>query len=131
MRAAIGASAAPYGYTLATWTTGAVLTHARGIPNAFEALSFMVGAVLGFAGVGSLAFGGVRERLDDDEPVPRLLLTSLHGPSVGLAIGSTYVIAGLVRTDLAWPLGAFGSTTVYLLAVAAEGMAAGYFEGRR
>jgi hypothetical protein len=44
-----GRRAAPYGYTLATWTTGAVLTNARGIPGTLAALTFMIGAVLGFA----------------------------------------------------------------------------------
>jgi hypothetical protein len=45
LRAAVGFSAAPYGYTLATWTTGAVLTHPRGIPGALDVLLFMVGVV--------------------------------------------------------------------------------------
>ena len=31
LRATVAASAAPYGYTLTIWTTGAVLSHARGI----------------------------------------------------------------------------------------------------
>ena len=43
MRAAVGSSAGPYGYTLATWTTGAVLTNTRGIPDTLAALAFMVG----------------------------------------------------------------------------------------
>lgn len=42
----VGSSAAPYGFTLATWTTGAVLAHARGIPDALAALTFVVGAPL-------------------------------------------------------------------------------------
>jgi hypothetical protein len=37
LRTAVGSSAAPYGYTLATWTSGAVLTHAYGLPTAMEA----------------------------------------------------------------------------------------------
>lgn len=34
LRAVVGTSAAPYGYTLATWTTGAVLIGERGFPSA-------------------------------------------------------------------------------------------------
>ncbi len=41
LHTAVGSSAAPYGYTLATWTTGAVLTHAYGIPATTDALLFM------------------------------------------------------------------------------------------
>ena len=42
LRVTLGSSAAPYGYTLATWTSGAVLTNAQGVPNAAAALTFMV-----------------------------------------------------------------------------------------
>ena len=47
LRATIAASAAPYGYTLTVWTSGAVLSHARGIPSAAEALLFLGGAPRG------------------------------------------------------------------------------------
>ncbi len=59
LRVTLGSSAAPYGYTLATWTSGAVLAHARGVPNVAAALTFMFGAVVGFGFVGVLAFGGI------------------------------------------------------------------------
>lgn len=60
LRAAVAASAAPYGYTLTIWTSGAVLSHARGIPSAADALLFMAGAVVAYALVGGLALGGSR-----------------------------------------------------------------------
>jgi hypothetical protein len=63
LRAAVAASAAPYGYTLTIWTSGAVLSHTRGIPSAVEALLFLVGAVAAFALVGGLAVGGRPQRL--------------------------------------------------------------------
>jgi hypothetical protein len=37
-------SIAPYGYTLTVWTSDAVLTHARGVPSAPDALLLMLGA---------------------------------------------------------------------------------------
>ena len=45
VRTTVAASAAPYGYTLTIWTSGAVLSHARGIPSTGAALLFLVGAV--------------------------------------------------------------------------------------
>jgi len=87
MRAAVGSSAGPYGYTLATWTTGAVLTNTRGIPDTLAALAFMVGALLGFAFVGVLAFGGLTKRLDRERG-QTLLWGSFRFFSVGLAIGA-------------------------------------------
>jgi hypothetical protein len=81
MRAAVGSSAGPYGYTLATWTTGAVLTNTRGIPDTLAALAFMAGALLGFA------FGGLTKRLDRERG-QTLLWGSFRFFSVGLAIGA-------------------------------------------
>lgn len=121
LRVALGWSAAPYGYTLATWTSGAVLTNAHGIPNVAAALTFMVGAVLGFAFVGALAFGGVAERFDrEDRGEAPLVWGSFHFLSVALAIGGAWAASYFVQGFLAWPLGGFVATTIYLLVAAAE-----------
>ncbi len=120
LRTTVGSSAAPYGYTLATWTTGTVLTHALGIPDTLAALAFMVGAVLGFAFVGVLAFGGVAKHFDRDEGDTPLIWGSFHFFSVGLAIGVAAVIAYYVESFVAWPLAAFLSTITYLLVAGAE-----------
>jgi hypothetical protein len=129
LRMAVGSSAGPYGYTLATWTTGAVLTNARGIPNALAALTFMGGAVLGFAFVGTLAFGGVTKHFDREQG-QALLWGSFHFFSVGLAIGVAALVAHYVESSLAWPLAAFLSTIVYLLVLGAESTAAYIWDHR-
>ena len=123
LRAAVGASAGPYGYTLATWTTGAVVTHTRGIPDSIAALAFMAGAVLGFAFVSVLAFGSVTRRFDQERG-QTLLWGSFHFFSVGLAIGVATLVAYYVDSFVAWPLAAFLSTAVYLLVLGAESTAA-------
>jgi hypothetical protein len=88
LRTTVGSSAAPYGYTLATWTTGAVLTNARGIPDALAALAFMVvAAMLDFAFVGALAFGRVTRHFDRDRGEAPLVWGSVHFFSVGLRSG--------------------------------------------
>ncbi len=119
LRTAVGSSAAPYGYTLATWTTGAVLTHAYGIPTALDALLFMSGAVLAFAAVGVTAFGGVNARFAHT-PRQAALWGSFHFLSVGGAIGAaalvTYLLAGLAG----WLLAPFSSTVTYLLVVGVQ-----------
>ncbi len=123
LRAAVGSSAGPYGYTLATWTTGAVVTNARGIPDSLAALAFMAGAVLGFAFVGVLAFGSVTRHFDQERG-ESLLWGSFHFFSVGLAIGAATLVAYYVKNFLAWPLAAFLSTAIYLLVLGAESTAA-------
>ena len=59
LRNVIGSSASAYGYTLTVWSTGMVLSHTYGPPTPPLVISFFLGAVLAFAVVGILAFGGV------------------------------------------------------------------------
>lgn len=47
LQAAVAGAAAPYGYTLTVWTSGAVTAHPRGIPSAADALLLLAGAVIG------------------------------------------------------------------------------------
>ena len=113
LRATIAASAAPYGYTLTVWTSGAVLSHARGIPSAVEALLFLGGAVAAYALVAAVALRGSQERLVP-EPATAAVWGGLHLFAVSLAIGATTVIAHLVHNVAAWPLVGFLATALYL-----------------
>lgn len=117
--ATVAASAGPYGYTLTIWTSGAVLSHAYGIPSTTAALLFLLGAVAAYALVGGLAFGGLSERLML-EPTRAAVWGGLHFLSVGLAIGAVSLVARWDATFAAWPLGGFLATALYLLASASE-----------
>lgn len=131
LRTTVGSSAAPYGYTLATWTSGAVLISAIGIPNALGAVSFMVGAVVGFALVGWLAFGGVTKHFDQDHGDAPLVWGSFHFFSIGIAIGLTALVGHyVVEGFIAWPVGGFLSTTTYLLVAGAESATAYWWDHR-
>ena len=119
----MGSSAAPYGYTLATWTTGAVLTHAYGIPTAVDALLFMSGAVLAFAAVGAAAFGGLNAHFAHS-PRQAALWGSFHFLSVGGAIGAAALVTYLLAGPAGWLLAPFASTVGYLLIVGVQFSAA-------
>jgi hypothetical protein len=81
----------------------------------------MFGAVLGFAVVGTIAFGGVTERFDRDHGETPLVWGSFHFLSVAVAIGAAVLVSYLVESFiLAWPLGGFLATATYLLVAAAE-----------
>jgi len=112
-------SIGPYGYTLTVWTSGAVLTHARGIPSTVDALLFMLGAVVGFALVGAASFGGltVRVRMEAQQPA---LWAGFHALSIGAAIGIATLIAHLLHDRGAWPLGGLAATMSYLVLFAAQ-----------
>jgi hypothetical protein len=120
LQAVVASSAAPYGYTLTIWTSGAVTTHANGIPTALEALLFLVGAVSGFASVGALAHGSATKILRvQPEPTVRLW-GGFHLPSVGLAIAGSSLVAALVSGAVVWFLVGLSATAVYLLVIAAQ-----------
>jgi hypothetical protein len=119
LRATVAASAAPYGYTLTIWTTGAILSHARGIPDTAEALLLLVGAVGAYALVGGIAFGGLSEHLAP-EPARAAVWGGLQFISVGIAIAAATAVAHAVRSTAAWPIDGFLATALYLLTSASQ-----------
>ena len=122
LREVVGAAAAPYGYTLAIWAAGATLVSVHGLPTTLAALTFVAGAVLGFAFAGALAYGGIPGQVDKERGHP-LLWGSLHFVSVGLAIVAVALIGYLLEGYIVWPLGGFLVTSIYLLVVGAESAA--------
>jgi hypothetical protein len=97
-----------------------VVTHARGIPTALDALLFLAGAVLGFAAVGAVAHGSATEIFRAPREPTVKLWGGFHLPSVGLAIGGAALVAALVHDALAWPLVGFLATSLYLVVIAAQ-----------
>ena len=120
MQAAVATSAAPYGYTLTVWTSGAVTMHSQGIPSTLEALLFLAGAVAGFAVVGAAAHGSPAEVLRASPDTRVRLWGGFHLPSVGIAIGAAALIGELAEAELAWALVGFAATSIYLVVIAAQ-----------
>lgn len=129
LRTAVGSAAAPYGYTLATWTTGAALMQTYGLPTIVDALLFMGGAVLAFALVGMVAFGGVTTRFAH-APHQAPLWGSFHLFSVGGAIGTAALATYLFSGHIGWLLAPFGSTVTYLLILGVQ-VSAGHERERK
>ncbi|MGI8558617.1 MAG: hypothetical protein ACR2ND_09950 [Solirubrobacteraceae bacterium] len=109
-------SAIPYGYTLTIWTSGAAIEHSHGTPTVGDTFLFLIGAVAGFAVLGSLS------QFTDETPLrPKtedLIRTGLtQGVAVGLALGAAALVA-LLHSFAAWALGGFAATLIYLAVVA-------------
>jgi hypothetical protein len=120
LQTTVATSAAPYGYTLTVWTSGAVTSHARGIPSSWEALLLLGGAVSGFMLTAALAHGSATEAFGAPERRPVRLWAGFHLVSVGSAIGASTLIAHELESPLAWLVVGFVATTVYLLVAAAQ-----------
>ncbi len=121
LRNVVGSSASAYGYTLAIWSTGMVLSHAYGPPRLPLVFSFL-GAVVGFAAVGILAFGEVTVELGAESSHIHLW-GSRRFLSVGLAVGAAWLTSAHAPSVPGWPLGAFVATASYLVVVGAENTA--------
>ena len=118
LRAALGtivaASAAPYGYTITIWSSGAVLMHAHGTPQVGEVFAFLAGALCAYGLTGLLARGALRSTDALDSPPDRVLAGAMHWLAAGTAVGVAALVATIHGWE-AWPLASFAATAVYIL----------------
>jgi hypothetical protein len=85
--------------------------------------SFFLGAVLAFAVVGILAFGGMGTRFAH-APREAALWGSFHFLSVEGAIGAAALVSYLLGGRVGWAVAPFASTVTYLLVLGAQFSAA-------
>src|SRR5437764_9238124 len=111
-------SALPYGYTVTVWTSGMMLVRHRGLPSTGQVFLFMLGAVTAFVVLGGLARLTRGVPFDPREDVPRRT-GMLHIIAVGGALGAATLVAD-IPGGMAWPLGSFLATSVYLALATAE-----------
>jgi hypothetical protein len=121
LRTIVASSAAPYGYTLTLWTTGAVTTHSEGgLPSTVDALLLLAGAVTGFGLVGRCAYGRLNGVFTPSPPDGVRVWGGMHLPSVGVSILLVSLLVHLIHGHWAWPLAGFTSTTTYLLTIGVQ-----------
>ena len=132
LRGAVASSAAPYGYTLVIWCSGAVTANVRGLPATEHALMLAAGAITAFALVGLLAFGKPARVLASPEEKEVQLWGAFHLPVVAAALGIATLLAHAVHDAiLAWLLVGFAATATYLLVIALQYMLAERRANRR
>jgi hypothetical protein len=123
VRAALGtivaSSAAPYGYTLTLWSSGAVLLRSHGTPLVADVFAFVAGALAGFGLMALLARGALTRMESIDDAAERVWAGALHWLAVGVAVGAVALLAEIHGRE-AWPLGSFAATTLYILAASLQ-----------
>ncbi len=112
-------SAVPYGYTLTVLASHSILANRHGGPDVPEILFFVVGAMLGFASLALLS--QARRGRPPLQPQRGDLIRAgmTHVFAIGAAFGAAVLIA-LIPGLIAWPLGAFAATVLYLTITSLE-----------
>jgi hypothetical protein len=105
-------SAVPYGYTLTVLASHSILSQGHGAPDVGAILLFVVGAIAAFAALGMIA-----RRLAPRPLAPQrgdlIRAGTVHVFAIGAAFGAT-VLIDLMPGSIAWLLGSFAATTLYL-----------------
>ena len=114
-----------YGYSVAITASFGAVYRLAGSPDVGELFVFVAGAGVAFALVNAAITRGFRRRMPDEPAVVIALGTSFSIVSISAALGTACLIAWALDGYLAWGLGAFAATLVYLLAVGAEMAVAG------
>ena len=109
-----------YGYSVTITATLAILSAVEGAPGVLEVFTFAGGAIAAFTLIEAAASRGFRRRFEDEPSVVEALGSAFAFLSVGGALATAFVTALLVGPDVAWPLGSFLSTLVYLVLVGLE-----------
>lgn len=121
LRTVVSATAAPYGYTLAVWSAGALASRAvDAFPSTLDTLLLLGGAVAGFALLAGLAFGGFGEAF---RPTPRRQVKvwgGMHVPALGSSVLVCSGVVHVLRGHLIWLSVGFAATTTYLAVLAGQ-----------
>ncbi len=110
----VPASAAPYGYTLAIWSCGAVLLRSHGTPSLADTLIFVAGAIAGFNLLGVLAIGAIGHARPIERRQDRVLAGVLDWLALGAVVAAVSAISA-IHGWAPWLLGPFIATVLYLV----------------
>jgi spore maturation protein SpmB len=119
LAATLAAAAIPYGYTIAVWSSGAVLMHTHGTPTVADVFAFVGGGLIGYVVAWLLARGVAPAAATLGDPGDRALAGALNWLATGAAVGAAALVAELNGWE-AWPLAAAAATAIYLLGASVQ-----------
>ena len=108
------ASAAPYGYTLTIWSSGALLLRSHGVPSVGDVCIFVAGAITGFNLLALVVVDTLEGTVSIDRRVDRLLAGVLDWVALGVVVGAMSLLSE-IRGWLPWLVVPLVATVLYLL----------------
>ncbi len=97
-----------YGYTLSIWGSGAILVGQYGVPAASEVLMFILGGVIGFGVLATIAFRGVWKSVERQTQDTYIVASMIHILASFGNVVVSYALIALLSSSIA-------STYVFLL----------------
>ena len=98
----------------------AVLSAGRDTPGIWEVLTFAGGAVLSFTAIEAFVYFSLGHRLQEESTEVGLLGSVFSFLSIGLALVATWIVEQLLGGLIAWPIGGFLATLIYICVLALE-----------
>ena len=102
------------GYSVTITASFGLLAAIMGSPSVLEVFVFAGGAILAVASVEAVASRGFRHRLEEEPSRVQALGGSISFFSVGFALLAVLLVGQVVGGFIAWPLGSFLATLVFL-----------------
>jgi hypothetical protein len=109
-----------YGYTVAAGASIAALTRVEGAPSLLEVFLFVAGTSLAFAVINATTTSGYRAEMPSEPPEVVALGTTFSAISITAAVAAAVGIGYALSGWVAWGVGAFALTVVYVLIVGVE-----------
>jgi hypothetical protein len=110
-----------FSYSVMITCTLAMVSAVQAPPEPGQILLFLVGAVVSFAVIETLATRGFTRGLTDEEaPDVVALGASISLVSIALAVAAAWLVAAVLPETLSWPAAALVASTTYLLLSGAE-----------
>ena len=120
LKTSVHNNAIAYGFSIMITAALAVVSAGRDTPGVWEVLTFAGGAVLAFTIVEAFVYFGLHQRLKEEATEVRLLGSVFSFLSIGLALGATWIVERFLSGLIAWPIGGFLATLIYVCLLALE-----------
>ncbi len=120
LKASVHNNTIAYGFSVMITAALAVVSAGRDTPGLWEVLTFAAGAVFSFTVIEAFVYLALRHRLEEESTEVRLLGSLFSFLSIGLALGATWIVERFVGGLIAWPVGGFVATTIFVFVLGLE-----------
>lgn len=120
VRTTLSNNGAAYGYSLLITASFGLLQTQVGSPTVGQIFLFGVGAVVAFTLLEAASTDLFRDRVRQDPPEVQAFGAAIGFASIFCAMGAVVAVGTLLHKGVAWAVGSFAATSVFLLLAGLE-----------